>query len=377
MSTNPNNPLAPPQPGVPVAPSTGSDGTPVVPSHEAFVQHPPQVHHANNVPLQPGTETLPNTQPAVAPAASQPVFTQQAVVQQPLVQQPIAPQMPVSQPLVSQPVGPQQVVPQQMVMQPVAPQMVPQQVAPQQVQQPLASTEPGSLAQPDEPLPDEVFLYSHSNLFYWWPVWAVGYLMAAVTYFGGIHENFSGTDVLIHPSKNLGVIFTLTFFLVILITNVTVRGVSSLVVIMGIVIVTLTLAYLNLWETVLSYFGRLEIYMNMGFYLFFSTAVFLVWAFSFFVYDRLTYWRVRPGQVTHETVIGGAETSYDTRGMVFEKHREDLFRHWVLGLGSGDMQFITTGARHETVSVPNVLFIDWKLRVIQRLIAMKPTGQTG
>ena len=91
-----------------------------------------------------------------------------------------------------------------------------------------------------------------------------------------------------------------------------------------------------------------------------------------FVYDRLSYWRVTPGQLTHDTVIGGAQKSYDTRGMVFEKHRQDLFRHWVLGLGSGDIQISTTGARRETVSIPNVLFVDAKVGEIQKMIAMSP-----
>src|SRR5258708_4443833 len=31
----------------------------------------------------------------------------------------------------------------------------------------------------------EVTLYSHSPIFYWWPVWLVGYLMASLTYLDG------------------------------------------------------------------------------------------------------------------------------------------------------------------------------------------------
>ena len=30
--------------------------------------------------------------------------------------------------------------------------------------------------------------------------------------------------------------------------------------------------------------------------------------------------------------------------MVFEKIRQDLFRHWILGLGSGDLRINTMGA---------------------------------
>src|SRR5947209_2086806 len=32
---------------------------------------------------------------------------------------------------------------------------------------------------------EEIRLYSHSPLVYWWPVWLVGYILAALSYFGG------------------------------------------------------------------------------------------------------------------------------------------------------------------------------------------------
>jgi hypothetical protein len=259
------------------------------------------------------------------------------------------------------------------VYQPVA-------TAPVAVPQPVPAPVPQDqhAAGPDEGhrVPDEILLYSHSTFFYWWPVWTVGYVMALLTWLGGTQVALADTEVLIHPSKNLGVIFTLTFFLVIMITNLTLRGTSSVVAILLVIIATLTLAYFQLWDIALHALGRLAIYMNLGFYLFFATAVFLVWAFTFFFYDRLTYWRVRKGQITQERVIGTAERSFDTRGMVFEKHQEDLFRHWVLGMGSGDLQISTTGAKRETIDVSNVLFVNHKLDKIQRMIAIKPDNDT-
>ena len=32
---------------------------------------------------------------------------------------------------------------------------------------------------------NEIKIVSHSTLFYWWPVWAVGFLMAGLTYLDG------------------------------------------------------------------------------------------------------------------------------------------------------------------------------------------------
>src|SRR5579859_5371955 len=29
----------------------------------------------------------------------------------------------------------------------------------------------------------EVVIYSHSNLFYWWPVWLLGFIMAGITWY--------------------------------------------------------------------------------------------------------------------------------------------------------------------------------------------------
>jgi len=225
--------------------------------------------------------------------------------------------------------------------------------------------------------PEEVRVYSHSTFFYWWPVWLTGYIMALVTRIDGQLVDVGGSMVWMHRSKNLGVLFTLMFFLVILITNVTLRGLASVVAILAFAFGALLLAYYGLWEDVLNWMGKVSIFMNMGFYVFFSTLVLIVWGFSVFVYDRLSYWRVTPGQLTYDAVIGGAQKSYDTRGMVFEKHRQDLFRHWVLGLGSGDIQISTTGARRETLNIPNVLFVDAKVSEIQKMIAMQPDQFTG
>jgi hypothetical protein len=225
---------------------------------------------------------------------------------------------------------------------------------------------------PEEP--GEVYLFSHSNFFYWWPVWAIGYLMALLTYLNGLYVAIppGGQEYLIHPSKNVGVIYTFVFFLVIMMTNITLRGLTSAIVILSALLIALALAYFGWWEMVLGWLGILNIYMNMGFYVFFSTLIFLVWFTSVFIYDRMSYWRIRPGQLMHETVFGGGEKSYDTRGMVLEKLRQDLFRHWILGLGSGDIHITTTGAKREEIYIPNVLFVDAKVARIQKLIAIKP-----
>jgi hypothetical protein len=231
---------------------------------------------------------------------------------------------------------------------------------------PVDAIAPGALA------PREVRLYSHSMIFYWWPVWAVGYLLALLTLIQGQSTAFGDTEVIVHPSRSLGVIFTFTFLLVLLMTHFTVRGAASITVIVGAVAATLFLAYMGWWDTVLRAVGNLAIYMNLGFYVFFSTALFLVWAFEAFVLVRFDYYVVRPGQLVHEQFLGNGEDTYDTRGMSVIKMRDDLFRHWLLGLGSGDMHVAATGARSATFTIHNVLFVGQKLEKIQRLVAIKP-----
>lgn len=229
---------------------------------------------------------------------------------------------------------------------------------------------PHPLEQPPPLL--ELKLYSHSSLIYWWPIWAIGYLMALITYLQGQQHMIGTRPEWFHPSSGPGIVFFLTIFLVILISNVAVRGIASGMVIMGIVLVTVLFAYFGWWDTVLDWFGRLSIHINLGGYVFFSTLMFVVWASTVFIFDRMSYWLIKPGQITEEYVFGAGSKSYDTEGMVLEKHRSDLFRHWILGLGSGDLRIHTMGAQRDTIDVLNVMFLGSKVEIIQRMIAIRP-----
>ena len=75
----------------------------------------------------------------------------------------------------------------------------------------------------------------------------------------------------------------------------------------------------------------------------------------------------RSPAVPVHTEFGVTPENQDTRGMLFEKAGQDLFRHIILGLGSGDMRIVTTGARREEILIPNVLFVDSHLRAMQQL----------
>jgi hypothetical protein len=234
------------------------------------------------------------------------------------------------------------------------------------VQQPAAESAVQTTRTP------EVVLYSHSPIFYWWPVWAIGYLFAVLTMIQGVEYEFNDAVVLIHPSRTLGVVFTFVFFMVIVMTHFTVRGLASVVTVVSAVAIAFALAYFKLWEPLLQALDRLAIFMNLGFYVFFSTAIFVVWALAVFVFDRSTYYLVRPGQLVKGGLFGAGEETFDTHGMSVDKKRDDLFRHWVLGLGSGDIHIATSGAKKAQFVIPNVLFVGNKIAKIQELVALKP-----
>jgi hypothetical protein len=253
-----------------------------------------------------------------------------------------------------------------------------------------------------------ITIVSHSNLFYWWPVWAVGYLMAFITLVsptrmvvvdskaitGYATEVAIGTttyhdrDVwvlsdkqhtrpgeMIHvsASKNLGVLFSVVLLLVIAITNIPLRGLWSVIVIVFVIFMSIILALLDAWETILNYLSYLDVRINLGGYLLMSTVLFVLWLIVFLFFDKQIYMIFTPGQMRVRLEIGDAETAYDTSGMTVQKQRSDLFRHWVLGLGSGDLIVKTAGAQAHHFDMPNVLFITPKIRQIERLLAEKAT----
>jgi len=163
--------------------------------------------------------------------------------------------------------------------------------------------------------------------------------------------------------------------LVVIVTNLTLRGLASIIAISMLAIVGLTLALLGWWDEVLRWLGGLDVRMNAGGYLAIAIPLFLIWVFSTFVYDHYTYLIVTRGQVRIRKEIGDGEIAVDTSGLHLEKKRDDLFRHWLLGFGSGDLHVKTGGPSNLSFDLANVLFIGSKLSRIQNLIREKEVSQ--
>lgn len=226
--------------------------------------------------------------------------------------------------------------------------------------------------------PPEVRIISHSNVFHWWPAWVAGFAMALISYVQGRDVTFVPEIIeRVHQSNNPGILFIAVLVSLVVFTNSKLRGVYSVVTVVTVAFFVVLFAWLGWWDSILRFIPHLSARANTGFYLLFSTTLLAVWLLAFFVFDRLTVWRVRPGQMIVEHMIGGQARSYDTNGLVFEKRGQDLFHDIILGLGAGDLTLTTGGANKETIQIPNVLLVDRRMRAIERLIAVKPDQVRG
>jgi hypothetical protein len=283
---------------------------------------------------------------------------------------------------------------------------------------PVATVPPTAPEQPVTTVPDqEIRIYGHNNLFYWWPVWAVAFLFALLTYldrhvmavvpYGTQVEQAKVADgsdqsrqvlvpppgqpvttpspadgdpnpkLLVSPNNNYGVVFVAVILLVAVVSNILLRGLASVIAVAAILVVVLFVAVMGWWNEVLSFLGGLDVRINAGGYLVLAVPLFLIWLFSTFVYDHYTYVIVTRGQVRIRQAIGDGEQVVDTSSLLLSKERNDLFRHWILGLGSGDLIIKTGGPANINFELFNVLFIEWKLAKIQDFLREKEVAEQG
>ena len=160
--------------------------------------------------------------------------------------------------------------------------------------------------------------------------------------------------------------------LVIFITNVPLRGMWSLMVIIVVISLSIIFALADWWEIIFRNFSYLDIRLNTGGYFFISTILFILWLITLLIFDRQVYMVFSPGGFKVCTEVGGGVKDYPTFGLTLEQQRSDLFRHWILGLGSGDLIVRTTGAQAHQFEMPNVLSINSKKQQIEDMIRQMP-----
>ncbi|MHB1425137.1 MAG: hypothetical protein ACYC3I_18355 [Gemmataceae bacterium] len=284
-----------------------------------------------------------------------------------------------------------------------------------------------SLEHPQTPLAKtlsdsrQITIVSHSTLFYWWPVWTVGFLLGLLSIFSPDlmavvpketkalehakvsdpvgEQSFENREVLVLPKdkhlhsridandpksppanprlhiasdKYFGVLFTTVLLLVIVITNIPLRGMWSFMVIFLVIALSIIFALAGWWSHIITAFNLLDIRINAGGYFYIASILFCIWLFTVLIFDKQIYMIFTPGQFKVCTEIGGGEQAFPTIGMTLEKQRSDLFRHWIIGLGSGDLIVKTTGAQAHHFEMPNVLFISSKMQKIEDMVRKIP-----
>jgi hypothetical protein len=251
--------------------------------------------------------------------------------------------------------------------------------------------------------PREVRIVAHTMLFYWWPVWAVGLLLFGLSWLSGhrlaivpagtqVVEGFEGgREALVLPAgahlprdpatgkprepnlrvasrSGYGVVFIVVVLLVVFITNVPIRGLWSVIVILTVLFGTIILALAGWWDDILEAAAHSHVYINAFGYLAISLPLLVLWLVVVLFFDRRMYMVFAPGQLLVHQEIGSGEVAYDTVGMVVAKRRSDLFRHWLLGFGSGDLLVKTAGAHAQQFEMHNVLFVGSKLQLVQDML---------
>jgi hypothetical protein len=219
-------------------------------------------------------------------------------------------------------------------------------------------------------------LYQHSNLIYWWAVWAYGYVCAGLTYAQGVAvpqlATASGRGVIFHPQPWLGFSFIALVLFVIIFTNVRARGVYSFVLLLLAGGIGWGVTHVPGIDHAIGWASLLRIHLNLAFYLTFSTLLMVTWLFVIVFIDHFTWWRFSPGQVIEEHRIGQATGhAYNTEGMVVRRLPDDFFRHRLLGLGTGD--FIVSPPNDDAFEIHNVWKANRQQRKIEDMIAMRIT----
>lgn len=233
----------------------------------------------------------------------------------------------------------------------------------------------------------EIRIYAHSSILYWWVVWAYGYVCAALTYVQGDRITLAGEGakpILIHTSPWVGLSFTLLLLLVIVATSVRARGINALLLLLllggSAALFYVAMNTPSLWAAP----PALLVHMNLAFYLLLSTVLFVVWFVIVFIVDRLSYWRVRGTQVERVQLfgraLGRAPESWSALHVRLTRYSDDLIAHKILalgflGLGTSDIEAKVSifGGGHEQFRIENVWRAAKPLQAVQAAMGQKAT----
>ncbi len=218
---------------------------------------------------------------------------------------------------------------------------------------------------------ERLVVYQHSDLLYWWIVWAYGYFCALLTWIQGKSVILAdgGKAVLIHPRAWVGISFVFLMMFVLIFTNARARGVKSLVLFLVIVVMGLLIQLTYGWDQLLSFLPLLLVHMNLAFYILFSTLLLAAWVFAVFIADRFVYWEFTPGGISKRVLFSEGSENFTSPHVETMRQSDDIFVHrvlglWFMGFGTGDLdiRFSTPGGGQRIYHLKNV----WRVGKIER-----------
>ena len=210
-----------------------------------------------------------------------------------------------------------------------------------------------------------IIFYSHSQIMYLWPIWLGAFVISDFTsFFDNLHRKLEGEEFAL-PGVTL--LHLVVMAVVIFFTSVNLRGVWAAVFAVSAVALGLAFSVWDVWEPILKRLGDLKLYVNSDFYRAMGVVIFIPWLFVVFIFDLRRYFHFRPSQVTMVHEIGEGEKTFDSFGVVMEKHRDNYVQHIALGFGSGDLSISTHGGDSDIITFRNVLRINRVLKDVSKI----------
>lgn len=210
----------------------------------------------------------------------------------------------------------------------------------------------------------ELKVFTHSPILYWWPIWLLGFVFYTLTAFGIGDGNDAAARV-------QGQTFVFVLLFTIFSTTVRLRGANSVILGLILAIGGILLFMANLSGPVAAFIGGLDIRMSPAFYLFVGITVFVMWAVMIFGFDKVKFYEFSPGQIRERVFWGSGDRAESGANARCRYRKDDFLRHRMLGLVvTGDIE-ITLGDG-EIWYLHNVIFAKQKANRINELIVTRP-----
>jgi energy-coupling factor transporter transmembrane protein EcfT len=199
--------------------------------------------------------------------------------------------------------------------------------------------------------------YSHSLIFYFWPLWLISIILGTIGSFTTIKDTYTGTAF----------IFFLLF--TIFSTTVSIRGLWVILISLAFMVIALVLNQVGVLSNLFNTISSLHVSLDSNFYFLFGVPLATMWLFIIVLYDRRKYIELRPHELSVIEEIGEGVKNYDTMGLAFRKERDNFVQHWIFGLGSGDLIITASiGGHKETIYVANIISISKKIEAMHHIL---------